>query len=212
MAKYTPLKGVVSGRLTVLEDIPGSKEKGHGHLVVCECSCDGKHITIPAEYITRNHKKSCGCLRLEAITKHNMSHDRFYGIYCHIVGRCNNPNNDRYLQYGGRGIKCLWQNFEDFKEDMYESYQKHFEEHNGDTTIDRIDVNGNYCKENCRWLTNKEQQSNRRNTHCIEDSGELLSYKSYCKKYNINYGQVMYRINKFGYTFEEAVREVSECH
>ena len=94
---------------------------------------------------------------------------------------------------------------------MYESYQKHFETHNGDTTIDRIDVNGNYCKDNCRWLTNKEQQSNKQDSHKVNDgSNEVLSYKAYCKKYNISYSRVQYRMKKYNYTFEQAVQEVLE--
>ena len=212
MAKYEPLKGNVYGRLTVIEDIRDETvKKGSKHKCKCICSCDGKEIIIPAAYLTRNEKKSCGCIRLENITKHGMSHDRFYNIYNHIIDRCNNKNNDRYLQYGARGIKCLWTSFEEFKNDMYESYQKHFETHNGDTTIDRIDVNGNYCKENCRWLTNKEQQSNKQNSHKVNDgSNEVLSYKAYCKKYNISYSRVQYRMKKYNYTFEQAVQEVLE--
>ena len=86
---------------------------------------------------------------------------------------------------------------------MYESYQKHFEEHRGDTSIDRIDNNGNYCKENCRWLTNKEQQANKECTSYIEEDGEVFSLKAYCDKYNLPYQRIIYSAKKNNISYLE---------
>lgn len=94
-----------------------------------------------------------------------MSFTRIYRIFATAKNRCNNKSNKDYKNYGGRGISFQWIEFLDFKKDMYKSYLNHVEI-NGEenTSIDRIDVNGNYCKENCRWATRKIQQRNRKNS------------------------------------------------
>ncbi len=95
--------------------------------------------------------------------KHRLYHSKFYRAYWGMKTRCENSRMPSFKYWGGRGIKCLWESFEDFKRDMYESFLAHNKIHGGrNTSLDRIDADSHYCKENCRWATMKEQRNNRR--------------------------------------------------
>lgn len=124
-------------------------------------------------------------------TKHwlarNKWHRPLYDIYMWIIGRCNNPNDRAYDRYWGRWIKCEWGNVEEFVRDMWEWYKKGL-------SIDRIDVNWNYCKENCRWATQEEQQNNRRdNIYVVID---WIKYNSmqFAEKYKVSKATASHRI------------------
>ena len=129
---------------------------------------------------------------------------RLYRIWYGMVARCDNPNNHAYNQYGDRGIKVSdrWHDYKLFTEDMYESYQEHVKEFGeNQTTLDRIDVNGDYCLENCRWATRKEQSNNRRNNVYL-DSDETLT--EFCEKNKLDYDLVYSRLQR-GWTLEDAI-------
>lgn len=109
--------------------------------------------------------KSCGCYRKDLMTKHGLSTSRFHNIWEKMFYRCYNPKSNGFIYYGKRRIKiCMkWKKFKNFRDDMYKSYLKHaniFGEKN--TTIDRINNNGNYELKNCRWATWKIQSGNKR--------------------------------------------------
>lgn len=158
----------------------------------CKCEC-GKSINIVASAVTTGKTKSCGCIKanLKPLYKHGMRNTRFWKIWTDMKQRCSNPNDSHYKYYGGRGITFCdeWNDFINFKNDMYDSYLEHCEKYGEkDTTIDRIDVNGNYCKENCKWESIKNQNNNRSNNVIVYDNnGNELTLKEFSDLNNINY-------------------------
>lgn len=133
---------------------------------------------------------------------HGMSETRIYNIWLGMRNRCNNPNNSKYKNYGGRGIKVCdrWVNsFENFYEDMSKDYKE-------DLTIDRINVNDNYSPENCRWLNNVEQQYNKTYTKWITINGETTCLQEAIKKYGVTWKIVTRKLNH-GFTPEEVFIE-----
>jgi RNA polymerase sigma factor (sigma-70 family) len=149
-----------------------------------KCSC-GKEKIIRYHNFKNNAVRSCGCLIKERAKKqktHGLSHSRFYNIFKGIKQRCTDKNCDSYKRYGAVGIRIEWKDVVEFKKDMYESYLEHvklFGEK--DTSIDRIDNNGNYCKKNCRWATRKEQARNTRANVFIDGVTQV----EFCEKNNL---------------------------
>lgn len=143
-----------------------------------ECKCDCWVIkNILFSSINSWKANSCWCLRKEIMikkaTKHWMSKTRIYKRYSALKARCEQKNNINYELYGWRWIKCEWKSFEDFYKDMWDSFNKHAKIHwEIDTTIERINPNWNYCKDNCSWITMYEQSLNKRSTLKITNNWE----------------------------------------
>lgn len=107
---------------------------------------------------------------------HGLSNTRFYYIWVNMVRRCTSPKVDSYQFYGRKGIKVEWRTFEEFVDDMHESYLIHVARYGEkQTTIDRRDSKGNYSKQNCRWATPTEQARNMSSTKFIEFRGQRKS-------------------------------------
>jgi len=136
---------------------------------------------------------------------HGMKDTRIYRIYGGIKNRCTSSDNRNSRNYGRKGIKCLWESFEDFKEDMYESYLEHVNQFGErQTTIDRIDVNEHYCKENCRWATYSEQNRNHSKNHLIEINGKSLCVVEWAEKFSID-PLLVYNRLKRGWSAKKAL-------
>jgi len=185
--KIKDLTGKKFSRLLVLKLYPIRTATGQARW---ECLCDcGNQCVVQSTHLQSGHTKSCGCIKKEMDkirgNTHGMSKNRFYTTYNGIKNRVYNVNEPCYKDYGGRGIKCLWKTFEEFRDDMYESYLTHCKRSGEkNTTIDRKDNDGNYCKENCRWATIKEQCNNRRTNHIITIDGTNKNKNEWldCKK------------------------------
>lgn len=123
---------------------------------LCKCVC-GNESTIKGEMLRRGKSLSCGCLRSEGHKSHGGRYSPEYTIWSGMIQRCTNPKRKGYQNYGGRGIKVTerWRRFENFIADMG---QRPSSKH----SIDRIDNNGDYCPQNCKWSTQKEQIANQR--------------------------------------------------
>ncbi len=183
---------------------------------LCLCNCGKKFIADGANLRT-GHYKSCGCKQIEnlikAKTKHGMCGTRFYKIWYGILNRCNNPNTPKYRSYGNRGIRCEWSSFEEFKRDMFDTYQTHvgqFGEKN--TTIERKNNDGNYSMENCRWATLHEQSRNKQDSLLYTFNGETLILRDWAKRYGIGYHTLYGRIKTYKIPFPEALFHKYDPH
>jgi hypothetical protein len=177
----------------------------------CVCDCGNKK-TVTGKSLRSGNTKSCGCLQKEKArlsitkftrendspsTKHGMTHTRIYQCWKNIKARCDRKNHIHYKHYGGRGITYdkNWKTFEGFYEDMHNGYTEHL-------TIDRIDYNGNYTKQNCRWATNREQSLNRRSNNIIEFMGKSMTVQEWSEHLDIPRTRLNNRI-RAGYTAKD---------
>ena len=199
------LVGQKFGRLIVLKRMDNDK---WGHLRwLCKCDC-GKKIIAQGHHLKDNHTQSCGCLAKEQLIERSTTHghttrrniSKTYVSWLHVIQRCTNPNDKRYKDYGGRGIKVCkrWMKFENFLEDMGEPPT---DEH----SINRIDNDGNYCKENCEWSTRKEQGRNKRNNLYFTYKNKTQLLIQWAEEYQIPYSVLWDRLFKLGWSIEKAL-------
>lgn len=133
-------------------------------------------------------------------------HPDLYGVWCSMKGRCENPNRPKYKDYGGRGIKVCdeWHDCGAFAEWAFSSGYKR------GLQIDRIDVNGDYCPENCRFVTPKQNSRNRRNTKRLTVNGESKTVVEWCEQLDLNQYTVYDWIRRKGIAYaEQRVSEIA---
>lgn len=163
---FKDITGQRFGRLTVL----APTEKRHNRSVIWLCQCDcGKVVEVNGNYMRNGDTRSCGCLHDEAAAErgrankvHGGCRDRLHRIWTGMLTRCRNPNHPEFHRYGGRGIKVCrsWEHsYQAFKDWAY-SHGYDDQAPRGVCTIDRIDVDGDYCPENCRFVSALEQSRN----------------------------------------------------
>lgn len=196
--KYVDITGKTFGQWTVLNT---SGLSGKNYLIRCRCSC-GTIKDVFKGNVVSGKSVSCGCKRNEETRKretvHGMSKTLTYKTWASMINRCTNSNESCFKFYGGRGIRVCerWMDFVNFYNDMGEKP-------NG-FSLDRIDPNGNYELNNCRWVSIKVQQRNKRNTVRAFFNGTSKSVAEWCEAFGIPYKLIISRMKKWNCSFDEA--------
>lgn len=197
MGELKDIRGQRFGRLTVLD--LAERKDGHSSWWVCKCDC-GNIKEVRRSCLVKGLTKSCGCYKRDKarehgrkmMTKHGWYGTRVYNIWHQIVDRCDNPRSTQYRNYGERGIRICeeWRNHpERFCEwAMANGYEDGL-------SIDRIDVNGDYEPNNCRWITMEEQQTNKRNNVLITYKGKTQCIAEWSRELGVSYHRIYQRLN-----------------
>lgn len=198
------LTGQRFGRWTVLTREGSDKQKAATWL--CRCDC-GKEQIVRGYALRYGHTKSCGCLPSEQVAKRNWKHGgsrtKLYRVWDGMKKRCINLNEPAYKNYGGRGISVCdeWvRSFESFRDwGLSHGYRDGL-------SIDRVNNDGDYCPENCRWADAKTQGNNRRSNRLLEFSDETHTISEWSDLTGIPQDVITYRI-KAGWPVEKALTE-----
>lgn len=168
------------------------------------CACGARKVLWKSN-VRPGHTQSCGCIRRQATALRSIQHGhsagyektRTYNCWKSMRQRCVNPKSRSYPYYGGRGIRVCdrWNSFEAFLEDMGEMPDG--------MSLDRINVDGNYEPDNCRWATRTEQMNNRRNNRMVEFEGERLTLADWARRIGVKYHTLMARLDS-GMSVERA--------
>lgn len=204
MGKVIDLTGKRFGKLTVIKK--HNQDKWGGWNWLCRCDC-GNETIVSGGHLRSLKTKSCGCSRKETKNfTHKMTGSRLYKVWRAMKSRCYYEESEMFKHYGGRGITVCdeWKNsfisFYDWS--MKNGYDENAER--GQCTIDRIDVNGNYEPNNCRWAAIKQQANNTRRNHFIKYNGKTQTVSQWANELGVEPDSIFNRLRK-GFTEEEAL-------
>lgn len=196
IVKFKDLQGLRFGKLLVRQLCAERTSKG-GTRWKCSCDC-GNESTVDGTNLSSGNTMSCGCLRNEKKTKHNLCKTAVYEVWCSMKNRVFNINAQSFRNYGGRGVTVCdrWNvSFQNFMDDMGPRPKG--------GTLERRDNNNGYSKDNCHWATAKEQANNRR-TNVLVDG---LTMSQHVEKNSLDYNAFYYRYRTMGCSIEEATRK-----
>lgn len=181
------------------------KQYGRKGRVVVKCDCGTiKEMTLSRFNNPSVH--SCGCVGVakgkdSPNYKHGMSRTRIFNVYRDMINRCYNHNDVSYIHYGARGVTVCdeWLGDKGVKEFCEWSYKNGYDENapRGKCTLDRIDHNGDYCPENCRWVSMSVQANNKRNNNYYTIDGVTKTLSEWCREYgNLCVQSVYHRLQR----------------
>lgn len=196
MPAFLDLTGQTFGRWTVIERAPN---RGRHVCWLCRCECGNTGIVISSN-LTSGISRSCGCLHIDTITTHNNTGTPEHAAWNAMKSRCYTKSNVGYPYYGGRGIAVCerWRNsFENFLADMgHKPTPAH--------SLDRIDPNGDYCPENCRWAVLETQANNRRDNRFLTFNGKTQTVAQWAREVGLNKNALISRL-EWGWPIEDAL-------
>jgi hypothetical protein len=194
------------GKWIIIEEIaPKIISNKSRRMFRCQCEC-GNISEVQLWCLKNGHSTSCGCNQKRrasiANTKHGLTEHPLYCTWKNMKKRCNNPNASEYMNYGGRGIRVCeeWSNnFQSFYSwAISNGWSK-------ELSIDRIDTNGNYYPENCRWSNTKTQMNNTTKNHYIKYNENTYTLSTLAKHLNIPYNIVRYKLSNCGWNVEQLI-------
>lgn len=199
------LTGQRFGRLVVIEDTGKTSTPGRNKIWLCRCDC-GKLIEVHSGRLRCGETKSCGCLKFSKRSEHpEYKEERLYSVWVGMRRRCRSEKVKEYKNYGGRGISICkeWDDYATFRE---WALLAGYDENAGinECTLDRIDVNGDYCPRNCRWVNSGVQNNNRRNNRLITYHGKTQTVAQWEHELHRRKGQISERLN-MGWSVEDAI-------
>lgn len=164
----------------------------------CVCDC-GRTVVMVGRNLRSGNSKSCGC-RSAVKATHKMSKTRIYNIWSGMITRTTNPAASKWKHYGGRGITVCdaWRDFENFYADMGDPEGK---------TLERVNNNAGYSKQNCVWADQRTQSGNRRVNVRVSIGNKEMCLAAACRLVGVNYGTARTRLFELGWPADKAL-----CH
>lgn len=205
MIPRVDISGQRFGRLVVGRHETSTGKKSHWR---CVCDC-GQTTFAKAAILRRGHKRSCGCLQRDVTSKrartHGLSGTPEHQSWMKMLGRCGNPNNKNYHQYGGRGVEVRYLSFSEFLSDVGARPGPGY-------SVDRINVNGHYEAGNCRWADKATQGENRRTTLLVTHAGETKTLAAWGRELGIKPQTLYCRMFSYGWSTDRALSAPAKPH
>ena len=206
MGKFVDRSGHRYGRLVALRPTP-LKESSGCIKWLCQCDC-GNQTIVSGSALQSGATKSCGCLHKETAYRqsyrHGMAQSRLYREWNNMKSRCNFKSGKCYSRYGGRGITYCkeWEDFVNFEKwALQNGYADNL-------TLDRINNDGSYTPDNCRWVTNIEQQRNKCDNHFITYRGQTKTVVEWAEAIGISSSTIIRRLRR-GWSVAQALEQPS---